>query len=239
MDVLDRISILKRELAGETVTPSGDGRRGAGGPPAVRIQLGERGAVFGRNPTVLSDLVNSKFTPKNVVLNKEWDGDVQGLMELVFVAGLYKVEFVERDITPAILNQLARIRRLRSVLLTRCKYSFAEVVRFQEQMKKHSPIQLLATGRGYLGVYGPNSGEPDDGSGSFVSLVSPNSAASEAGLERGDLIVQVDDDSIRSFAELSLVISSKPVGNAIRIVVNRKGQRKVLEAMLKSRAGLQ
>jgi S1-C subfamily serine protease len=67
-------------------------------------------------------------------------------------------------------------------------------------------------------------------------MVSPDSAAMEAGLERGDVIFRVDTDDISSFAELSLAISSKAIDKMVKIHVRRGEKEMVLLARLKSRA---
>lgn len=236
--VLEQIDILKREMAGEVVAENIE--PDPQDKIKQRIQQLEMGGrfVLPAGGEIVSPSVNPKTNPRHVQFDSNWSGKPEDLLQLRFVENLSQVEFVETRISPEILSQLGKIRKLRSLLLTRCNFSFAELKKFKAKKDTQFPLQLLATGPGYLGVYGPNPGEPNDGSGSYVSMVSPNSAASAAGFERGDMITQVDEDQIQSFAELSLVISSKPVGKEIRISIKRKDEEKVLVAKLKSRVGL-
>lgn len=234
--VLREIGNLKKELAGESVaervlpnlTPQRGGER----------EFRGRRIVLGGGRVIVPDSLDPEVSVRNVVLGAGWQGDPRDLNQLRFVANLNEVEFVEQEITPEILDELRKVTRLNSLLLTRCSFSYADVQKFKLERDEQAPLRLMAVGAGYLGVYGPNPGDPDSGEGSYVSLVSPDSAASEAGLERGDLIIRVDSDPIRSFAELSLVISSKPVGEEIKIAVRRNREEKVLTAKLKSRDGI-
>jgi regulator of sigma E protease len=63
-----------------------------------------------------------------------------------------------------------------------------------------------------------------------VEAVRPNSAAAVAGIEPGDLIVAVDGNTIDSFAELVRVVSAS-AGNKIKILVDRRGSRLLIEAI--------
>lgn len=236
--VLEQIQDLKKELAGEVVksskkTPSQQEERNRN-----TVVIGRERFVV-RGGAIVSPANGASVTnPQNVTFGADWKGEPKDINNLRFVSGLNRVEFVEKKITPEILQELEKVHALRSLQLTRCTFSFDDLRKFKAAKEKTSPLVLLATGAGYLGVYGPSPGEPDNGNGSYVSLVSPNSAASEAGLERGDLIIRVDGDPIQSFAELSLVISSKPVGKAVKIAVRRNNEEKTLVARLKSRDGL-
>lgn len=241
--VLKQIAQLKKELSGEfvekpeTVQVDADSAEDRLAQQ-IEIRGGRRMGLLRAGEIVVPSGNNIKLNPKKITFDKGWDGDPNDLLNLNFVVNLRQVEFVEMEINDELLAKLRLVRNLRSLQLTRCTFSFTELRKFKEYRDKSIPVQLMATGAGYLGVYGPSTGEPDNGNGSYVSLVSPDSAASAAGLERGDMIVKVDDERIRSFAELSLVISSKPVGKEITIAVKRDQKEKVLTAVLKSRAGL-
>ena len=234
--VLEQIGNLKKELSGEVVTEK-PRKQGGDDRSVQNIEISGRRLIV-RGGELVAAPLDMSSNPRNVVFNSNWRGTPKDLNHLRFVSNLNQIEFVECKITGEILNELKKIRKLRSLLLTRCSFSFTELQAFKKEKDKYHQLQLMANGAGYLGVYGPNAGEPDNGNGSYVSLVSPNSAASEAGLERGDVIIRVDQDTIRSFADLSLVISSKPVGKEIKIAVRRDSKEKVVLAKLKSRVGL-
>ena len=150
--------------------------------------------------------------PQNVTIGDSWTGGPDGINELRMMFSLGKLEFVEKKITKEYLDAILKLPSIKSLTFTRCEYSMDEIREFRTELEKSKLVAVTATGAGYLGVYGPSSGEPEDGTGSFVSMVSPDSAAEEAGLQRGDVIFKVDEDQITSFSDLSLAISSKKVG---------------------------
>lgn len=95
-----------------------------------------------------------------------------------------------------------------------------------DDLKKYGTVQ-----RAYLGIQGQdvlnyinnlkdqNKDVPDLGTvdGVYVAKVEDNSAASAAGIEKGDVIVGVDGKNITKMAELQEVINSKHPGDKITI----------------------
>lgn len=93
--------------------------------------------------------------------------------------------------------------------------------------------------RGYLGVEAveltpelrQHFGAPAD-LGVMVSRVADDSPAQSAGLEVGDILTTVDDQSIASFADLFHQISRHEEGDAVRIEVWRDAQLLSFDAAL-------
>jgi S1-C subfamily serine protease len=75
-----------------------------------------------------------------------------------------------------------------------------------------------------LGLSGPSE-TPNGDAGAYVQSVTPGSAADQAGIKDGDLIVEVDGTDIRSFDELRGLISSHSPGETVTVTVIRDGQR--------------
>jgi serine protease Do len=76
--------------------------------------------------------------------------------------------------------------------------------------------------------------------GAFVSGFGEDemkSAAKEAGIERGDVIVKLDELPIRSSAALIEYIGLKHPGDKVKVIVNRKGTEKTFVITLKNREG--
>jgi serine protease Do len=98
--------------------------------------------------------------------------------------------------------------------------------------------QLRAEGkvtRGWLGVViqdvTPELAEEfdlEDDKGALVSKVVPGGPAAEAGLERGDVIVEFDGKPIGDMKELPRVVASTPIETKVDVVVVRGGERKKL-----------
>ncbi len=80
---------------------------------------------------------------------------------------------------------------------------------------------------------------PDPGytrnDGVLVRQVIDGSAAKEAGLESGDLIIEFDGKSVRTFRDLANAIQAKKVGDRVTFKIKRGEETKELEATLKAR----
>lgn len=70
--------------------------------------------------------------------------------------------------------------------------------------------------------------------GAFVSQVIPGSAAAEAGLKSGDVITEVNGQTIRSFSELGALVGSIGSGQEIELGVIRDGEEMTINVTLGS-----
>ncbi|WP_102136153.1 Do family serine endopeptidase [Salinivibrio proteolyticus] len=110
-------------------------------------------------------------------------------------------------------------------------------------MAKSLVDQILEFGsvrRGMLGVTGRElTSELADAfglatkHGAFVSQVMPDSAAEEAGLKAGDIIVSVNGKSIRTFGELRAKIATLGAGKDVELGVIRDGETITAKTTLK------
>ncbi|MDO4763410.1 MAG: trypsin-like peptidase domain-containing protein [Flavobacteriaceae bacterium] len=73
--------------------------------------------------------------------------------------------------------------------------------------------------------------------GIYVTEVSKNSGAEDAGIKTGDIIKKIDDVNIGSFSDLSLAIGSKRPGDKVQITYFRNGKEYKTTASLKDRKG--
>ncbi len=99
--------------------------------------------------------------------------------------------------------------------------------------------QLRATGsvtRGWLGVViqriTPELAEQfdlPDKQGALVSKVEPGGPADDAGIQRGDVIVEFEGEPIEEMEELPRVVAGTPVGTKGKLIVLRDGKRKKLD----------
>ena len=71
--------------------------------------------------------------------------------------------------------------------------------------------------------------------GAFVSDLVPDTAATEAGLELGDVIVEIDGSSVTSSDDVAQAIRDHEPGDEITIVYEREGERGETVAVLRSR----
>jgi S1-C subfamily serine protease len=95
----------------------------------------------------------------------------------------------------------------------------AELVRdVTDQIVSHGWVVHGSLG---VGVVDPTPGSGHDGA--EVSSVAAGGAASQAGLQPGDLLVGVDGYSVRSVAELATRLYGDPPGSELRVTVERGG----------------
>lgn len=59
--------------------------------------------------------------------------------------------------------------------------------------------------------------------GAKIAAIGENSAAEEAGLQVGDIIVALDGEAVKTVSQLRTVLSDYRSGNAVRLTVNRNG----------------
>ena len=94
------------------------------------------------------------------------------------------------------------------------------------------------TGRAYMGVSLVDVTETNkerygvEKEGVYVGKVYDNTAASDAGLVVGDLILKFDGDEVKTLSEVSLAIQKKKAGDKVKLVVYRDGEEKTIELTL-------
>lgn len=71
--------------------------------------------------------------------------------------------------------------------------------------------------------------------GAFIAEVVPSSAADDAGIEAGDVIVEIEGGKVSSAADVGERIADLDPGDEIDVVVEREGDRKTLTVTLGSR----
>ncbi|MCB9372028.1 MAG: trypsin-like peptidase domain-containing protein [Microthrixaceae bacterium] len=96
-----------------------------------------------------------------------------------------------------------------------------------ERLAQGLPVEF-----GFLGV----ESRPSQGtqSGAQIVSVSAGSPAEGAGIQEGDLIVRVGDDSVQSNTDLAAAIRSHQPGDTVEIVLVRNGQEATVTATLVS-----
>ena len=97
-----------------------------------------------------------------------------------------------------------------------------------EDLKAGKPISAAPIG--YIGV---NLSETPDGI--TIVTVQPDTPASKAGLQEGDVITKVNDKAVSTAEQLSSLLQSLAPGTKVSITVSRNGAEKVFDLTLAQR----
>jgi len=122
-------------------------------------------------------------------------------------------------------------------------YSFAVpaniVAKVVEDIKKYGTVQ-----RGYLGVQIQDVDASlvsrenlKVNSGAYVAEHMENSAAKDAGIRKGDVIVEIDDVRVTATPLLMEAVSRKRPGETVRVLVDRLGEKKTFNVVLRNAEG--
>jgi S1-C subfamily serine protease len=68
--------------------------------------------------------------------------------------------------------------------------------------------------------------------GFYINKVTKNSGAEKAGLQKGDIIVQLDDKKINGFAELTAYINTKRPNDVVQVRIIRDEKEKTIQVKL-------
>jgi S1-C subfamily serine protease len=68
--------------------------------------------------------------------------------------------------------------------------------------------------------------------GFYVSKVTKRSGAEKAGLQKGDIIIKLDNQSVSTFADLSGYINTKRPNDKVAVTIIREGKNKVVPVIL-------
>ncbi len=115
-----------------------------------------------------------------------------------------------------------------------------------EDIKKFGLVQRAFLGIGYLDL----SNERDvmaynmqkntklkSGSGIYVTQISENGGAEDAGIKSGDIITKMDNTPIGGFSDMSFVVGSKRPGDKVTVTYLRNGKTYTTDVTLKDAKG--
>jgi len=77
----------------------------------------------------------------------------------------------------------------------------------------------------------------DESTGVYVAAVNGGSAAEEAGIKEGDIIIGIDDNEVKSSSELQEFVARNRPGDKIDVTFLRDGKEKTVKATLKNIMG--
>ena len=118
-------------------------------------------------------------------------------------------------------------------------YSFAVPVSLVEKVVEDL-VEYGIVQRAVLGIQIVNVNDPrldvdlDDIMGVYVDSVYVNSAAEEAGIKKGDVIIEINNTDVPSVAELQDLVARNRPGDKIDVTFKRNGKTSTVSAKLKN-----
>jgi putative serine protease PepD len=99
--------------------------------------------------------------------------------------------------------------------------------------------QILETGEARYPVIGAKvqTGGADDGEGALIDSVVEGQPADEAGLEKGDVVVELEGERVTDGIALIVAIRSHQPGETLEFTVDRDGDERVFDVTLDSEVG--
>jgi len=122
-------------------------------------------------------------------------------------------------------------------------YSFAIPVTIVEKvigdLKKYGEVQRAFIGVSIRTVDANLADEIkiDKIEGVYVASINEDGAAEDAGIEKGDIILNIDGKVVNSSAELQEQVSTFHPGDKISVLIKRDGERKQIDVILRNRLG--
>ena len=122
-------------------------------------------------------------------------------------------------------------------------YSFAVpanlMLKVVNDLKEYGRVQRAFIGINYNEVTAALSEELnlEVNKGVYVANVISGGAADDAGITKGDVIINVNGKSIASGADLTEALGQRRPGEKLSVVVNRSGKNKAFEVVLKNKLG--
>ena len=118
-------------------------------------------------------------------------------------------------------------------------YSFAVPVslvkKVVDDLIEYGMVQRALLGIEIVNVNDPRLEEDlDDLTGVYINVVNENSAAEEAGLKKGDIILKINNTEVADVAQLQDLVARHRPGDKISVTYKRDGKTKTVSAKLKN-----
>lgn len=182
---------------------------GAGTAAAARERLESAGAVFEEQSL-------AEQAGLEVVFGEGWKGSTADLRELPRLRGLVAVGFHGVAVDREALAVLGRLERLHQLELFGAGVTDADVAELAARLPA-ARIDVRQGGK--LGVGALAFGGPCE-----VRTVEPGSAADQAGVRPGDVILAVDGVPIADFEGLTTRVAGRRPGDQLTLTVVREGR---------------
>jgi serine protease Do len=168
--------------------------------------------------------------------------------------GEYSIEsFIQTDaaVNPgnsggALVNTVGQLVGINTAIITRSGryegYSFAVpsnlVQKIITDLRDFGAVQrgILGIGIGEVSSRQASQLGLTSAEGVFVTRVTPESGAADAGLKRGDVIIGINNVVIKSVPELQEMVARYRPGNSLKVEYIRNGKKQIANVVLQTRA---
>jgi len=174
----------------------------------ARERLESLGAVFRERPFVEQSGIE-------IECGAAWKGTVDDLRQLARIRGLSGVGFHGVKLDAEAVAVLGRLRRLEQVELFGTGLGDDAIA---ELASKLPDARMDVRKGGKLGVGALAFGGPCE-----IRTIEPGSAADQAGIRPGDVVVAVDGTAITDFEGLTARLAGRGPGERVRLSVDRSG----------------
>lgn len=179
----------------------------AGLAAAARQRLESLGAVVRERPAV-------DGRGLEVEIATGWRGGAADLRQLRRLRGLVSVGVYGVAIDEATLAVIADLRQLQRIELFGTGVG-VEAARTLAARLPDARVDVRRGGR--LGVSSRTVAGPCE-----IGIVEPGSAADQAGLRSGDVVLEIDEDPVESFADLTSQLADREPGEVVILTVARE-----------------
>jgi hypothetical protein len=161
-----------------------------------------------------------------VVLNSAWRGTSEDLRYLSRIRGVIHVGVHGVKLDEKGLRMLSRMRGLQRLELYGTGLDDAAVAGLRREFPE---ARVDARRGGKLGV----GGQPLVGP-CLINHVEDGSAAADAGIIIGDVVLKIDDVPVANFEELTAKVGEHAAGETVALTVERTNERGVREQMVRN-----
>ena len=158
------------------------------------------------------------------------------LKDVKFTAGavelleqLNQVNTIQLKSMTAGANLLESIGRMKSLTLLDMRGCKFDIPAFKEIASSRRRTQFAP--KAFLGV-GPMTNVPQGRASCQIAFVSPNSAASEGGIQVGDTLLAIDGHPVETFEEVRMEIAQFDPGDPMKIKLSRNNRVTEIEVEL-------
>ncbi len=176
------------------------------------------GGVFERDTILPAGMITGQNRPPlKVIINPKWKGGDQGLKHLKEVRRTTTISFHSAPITDKALTHLLHLPNLRRIEFYGTKVSKPAVQQLKKTLTEKVTIDVRSTA--LLGVSAISPRGPAQ-----VNGVVHGSAADKGGLQRGDVITELNGEKIADFEGLTRRIAKHEAGDSVTLKILRNGK---------------